>query len=320
MVDPNGMDSGAFQEINRELNTPEGFLPDVAGMIAQGVQTGVALLTSGASGVLAKTTEPGNMGFQTDLETQDELADAAAQTLFQERRGEASFLEAAGRVGWTASQIGALPEIDPGDLDKILAEEWAYPRFGDAAVGDQAAKAGDPRGNADLEFTFSILPTALEAGLAKGLIPARAPLAPLSDEALANARFSGLPRFPKKTPTSKPLRAGEVTTYKDFRARSVIGDQLEGHELWQHANQNQLGLAESRLSSAASQQNPVLVLERLTHQRVNAAQAGLDARAMTPRQNIRANAQILRELKAATVKAIDAAEKAALQLARRLGF
>ena len=41
----------------------------------------------------------------------------------------------------------------------------------------------------------------------------------------------------------------EVTTFQDFRNRSVKGDNLEGHEVWQFVNQNELGYAESRLSS-----------------------------------------------------------------------
>ena len=37
------------------------------------------------------------------------------------------------------------------------------------------------------------------------------------------------------------VRAGELTTYQDFVDRSVVRDNLEGHELWQHANLNENG-------------------------------------------------------------------------------
>jgi hypothetical protein len=53
----------------------------------------------------------------------------------------------------------------------------------------------------------------------------------------------------------------------------------------------------------------VIALDKATHTRVNAAQRALDAKAMTPRANIRANANILRAEKAASPKVIDAAEK-----------
>jgi RHS repeat-associated protein len=116
------------------------------------------------------------------------------------------------------------------------------------------------------------------------------------------------------------VRAGELTTYQNFVDRSVVGDTLEGHELWQHANLNENGLATTRLSTPASQMNPVIVLNQETHAEVNAAQRALDARAMTPVQNINANAQILRDLNAAAPDVIDAAEKAALNHASNYGY
>jgi RHS repeat-associated protein len=115
------------------------------------------------------------------------------------------------------------------------------------------------------------------------------------------------------------VRAGELTTYQDFVDRSVVGDNLEGHELWQHANLNENGLATTRLSTPASQMNPVLVLDQETHAAVNAAQRSIDARAMTPVQNINANAQILRDLNAAPPDVINAAQKAALNHAAKYG-
>ena len=52
-----------------------------------------------------------------------------------------------------------------------------------------------------------------------------------------------------------PIQPYEVTTYDDFRTRSVVGDGLEGHEVWQHANLNENGYATTRFSSDASKNN-----------------------------------------------------------------
>jgi hypothetical protein len=65
--------------------------------------------------------------------------------------------------------------------------------------------------------------------------------------------------------TSMPVVANEVTTYQDFVDRSLVGDGLEGHELWQQANLNEYGLSDTRLSTPASQQNPVIALPREIH-------------------------------------------------------
>ena len=113
---------------------------------------------------------------------------------------------------------------------------------------------------------------------------------------------------------------GDVTTYQDFVDRSVVGDNLEAHELWQHANMNEHGLAASRLSTPASQMNPVIVLDKSAHAAVHAARKSVAARAMTPIENITANAQILRDLNASSPEAIDAAEKAALEHAGDYGY
>lgn len=64
----------------------------------------------------------------------------------------------------------------------------------------------------------------------------------------------------------------EVTTYEDFRDRSVKGDDLEGHELWQFANQNEMGLADSRLSSPESKNNIVIALPHGVHTIFNSEQ------------------------------------------------
>ena len=91
----------------------------------------------------------------------------------------------------------------------------------------------------------------------------------------------------------KPVKPYEVTTYEDFRKRSVPGDGLEGHEMWQHANLNENGYATTRLSTDASKNNPAMALPHDVHADVNNAQRLLDARAQTPIENINSNAQIL---------------------------
>ena len=102
----------------------------------------------------------------------------------------------------------------------------------------------------------------------------------------------------------KPLQKGEITTYEDFKKRSEKGDNLEGHELWQHANLKSHDLATERLSTDASKKNPVMVLDKQTHAQVNAAQRAVDASSQTPKQNIGDNVDILRKLRAAKDAAI----------------
>jgi hypothetical protein len=117
-----------------------------------------------------------------------------------------------------------------------------------------------------------------------------------------------------------PIQPGEVTTFQDFVDRSVVGDNLEGHELWQHANLKSLGLASERLSTPASQNNPVLALDRTVHLRVNAAQRVLNAAGQTPIENINANAAILRNLNVAPESTIMRLQRMAIQHARSLGY
>jgi len=116
-----------------------------------------------------------------------------------------------------------------------------------------------------------------------------------------------------------PIQAGEVTTFQDFVDRSVVGDNLEGHELWQHANLKAQGLATDRLSTLASQDNPVIALDRAIHQQVNTAQRVFDAAAQTPLENINANAAILRNLNIAPESTITQLQQQAIQHAQSLG-
>ena len=127
--------------------------------------------------------------------------------------------------------------------------------------------------------------------------------------------------IPKIIVTStKPIAEGEVVTFGEFAKRSVVGDNLEGHELWQHANLKANNLAKNRLGSAASKDNPVIALSKETHVTVNAAQRALDAAAQTPAENIAANAKILRELKVAPESTITKFENWAMEHAKSLGF
>ena len=116
-----------------------------------------------------------------------------------------------------------------------------------------------------------------------------------------------------------PIQKGDITTYQDLVMRSVVGDKLEGHELWQHANLRANGLADERLSTEASRQNPVIALDQATHQQVNAAQRAIDAASQTPMENIDVNAAILRSLSAAQNKIVDQLEQMAIQHARNYG-
>jgi hypothetical protein len=128
-------------------------------------------------------------------------------------------------------------------------------------------------------------------------------------------------RHQQDIPTINSVQENELTTFQSFRRRSPTGDRLEGHELWQHANLNEHGLVGAeRLSTVASQQNPVIALSRAVHLRVGEAQRALNARSMTPLQNIRENARILRELNAAPRRTIDELERRALEHARSYGF
>jgi hypothetical protein len=137
-------------------------------------------------------------------------------------------------------------------------------------------------------------------------------------ESAGCAVFGKFPGF-LAAETTGPVRAGEITTFQDFVDRSVVGDNLEGHELWQHANLKAQGLATERLSTAASQNNPVIALDSALHQQVNAAQRAIDAAAQTPLQNINANATILRILNVAPQNTIDLLQQQAIQHARSLG-
>jgi len=91
-----------------------------------------------------------------------------------------------------------------------------------------------------------------------------------------------------------PIVSLDVATYGDFRKRSLVGDGIDGHEIWQHANMNAHMLTGSRLSSAASRGNPVIALPRGLHVQIHQADLNLNVRNQTARQNIQRNIDILR--------------------------
>jgi len=92
---------------------------------------------------------------------------------------------------------------------------------------------------------------------------------------------------------NNPIEEYEVTTYDDFNKRSVQGDGLEGHEVWQHANLNENGYATTRLSTDVSKNNLVIALPHDVHVEVNREQRSFNARTQTPSENVHANIEIL---------------------------
>lgn len=139
-------------------------------------------------------------------------------------------------------------------------------------------------------------------------------------EAEATAEATGLGFANPDALDVNPIQPGELTTYQDFVDRSVVGDQLEAHELWQHANIKAQGLADTRLSTPASQNNPVMALEQTIHRNVNTAQRAINAASQTPFENIGANAEILRSLGVAPEDTIFRFQQMAIAHAISLGF
>ncbi len=89
------------------------------------------------------------------------------------------------------------------------------------------------------------------------------------------------------------IRKNDLTTLQDFKDRSVVGDNIEGHELLQHAWLKENGHATSRLSTDISKGNPVIGLKRPTHQVVNALQSQIDFASQSAVENILANRRLM---------------------------
>jgi hypothetical protein len=117
----------------------------------------------------------------------------------------------------------------------------------------------------------------------------------------------------------KRLVENEVTTFQEFRRRSIIGDKLEGHELLQHSVLKQEGLATERLSTEASKKHPIIALSRRTHRTVNKLQTAAGTARMPAAQGIKENANIIRTVGVPTAR-VDEAERQALEHAKSLGL
>jgi len=120
--------------------------------------------------------------------------------------------------------------------------------------------------------------------------------------------------------STRGVKPGDVMSYREFAKRSVVGDKIEGHEVWQFSNMKANGLADKRLGTDASKNNPVVALSKESHQQVNAAQRSIDASNQTPSQNIQANVDVLRQTKAVPESVISKIEKWASEHAKKLGF
>ena len=95
---------------------------------------------------------------------------------------------------------------------------------------------------------------------------------------------------------STPIKENEVTTYQDFFDRSVVGDELEGHEVLQNSWLKKHGVISGpRLAEEASKKNPVIALPHDVHVNVNQAQRSLDVTSQTALENINSNIKILKE-------------------------
>jgi hypothetical protein len=104
-----------------------------------------------------------------------------------------------------------------------------------------------------------------------------------------------LQRTTVKSSLRPAIRKNDLANFQDFKNRSVIGDNLEGHELLQHAWLKEHGYARIRLGTDVSKGNPVIALKRQTHQTVNSAQSGINVVNQTAVDNILANRRIMLE-------------------------
>ena len=89
------------------------------------------------------------------------------------------------------------------------------------------------------------------------------------------------------------VKKNEVLTYDNFRKKSKVGDNLEGHEVLQNSILKQKGLTKKRLDTDASKNNPVIALDKDTHKKVNKAQIEQGTKDMSVKESIEANSKIL---------------------------
>ena len=208
--------------------------------------------------------------------------------------------------GGTGAVLGGLASAANGDgFIQGAADGFLWGTIGGAVSGGVGAATGS--------LASSSASSALKNPLTKNVIENAADTAVDTADDLAHGRdvsaksiamdfgkgvLSGeLNRYSSDLGISKktPVEPYEVTTLNDARKRSVVGDELEAHEVWQHANLKKNGLASERLSSEVSKENPVIMLPKEIHSKVNKMQRKLDV-SKSPVDNINENIDILNQI------------------------
>ena len=208
--------------------------------------------------------------------------------------------------GGTGAVLGGISSAASGEgFISGAADGFLWGTIGGAVSGGVGAATGS--------LASSTASSALKNPLAKSAIENAADTAVGTVDDLAHGRdvsaksiamdfgkgvLSGeLNRYSNDLGISKktPVEPYEVTTLNDARKRSVVGDELEAHEVWQHANLKKNGLADERLSSEVSKENPVIMLPKEIHAKVNKMQRKLDV-LKTPVDNINENIDILNQI------------------------
>lgn len=208
--------------------------------------------------------------------------------------------------GGTGAVLGGLASAANGDgFIQGAADGFLWGTIGGAVSGGVGAATGS--------LASSSASSALKNPLTKNVIENAADTAVDTADDLAHGRdvsaksiamdfgkgvLSGeLNRYSSDLGISKktPVEPYEVTTLNDARKRSVVGDELEAHEVWQHANLKKNGLASERLSSEVSKENPVIMLPKEIHSKVNKMQRKLDV-SKSPVDNVNENIDILNQI------------------------
>ncbi len=89
------------------------------------------------------------------------------------------------------------------------------------------------------------------------------------------------------------VQENEVLPFNDFRKKSKVGDNLEGHEVLQNAILKQKGLTNKRLDTDASKKNPVIALNKDVHTKINKSQIEKGTKDMSVKESINVNSKIL---------------------------
>ena len=208
---------------------------------------------------------------------------------------------------------GVLGKLSSGAIKAVDALESGVAKVGNVfnKVAD-VAETGVAKIGTAANFARTYAENYIEESRKVGIVPGSPGINALK-QSLNKAGENKFDDVPKRL-----IRKYEVTTYEDFVNRSVVGDNLEGHEIWQHANLKSKGLATERLSTDASKNNPVIALERSQHNVVKKAQHSFDAASQTPRENIEVNARILYEI-GIPQKIVNRIVKKAVRHAQNLG-